>query len=59
MNWNFMSFWSVLQKDHVFKLALKSDDELFHVALYDWLLHNNLKDKLIEVGKQYNILFLK
>lgn len=48
-----------IQKDHVFKLALKSDDELFHVALYDWLLHHNLKDKLIEIKSPFLENYLK
>ena len=31
------------------KKALASDDELFHVALYDWLMEKGLKDRLLEV----------
>ncbi|XP_029645165.1 nuclear pore complex protein Nup155 [Octopus sinensis] len=48
-----------LQKEQVFKLALKSDDELFHVALYDWLLQNNLNDKLIEIKSPFLETYLK
>jgi len=32
-------------------LALRSDDELFHVTLYSWLISKNLQDKLVEVRK--------
>lgn len=30
--------------------CLRSDDELFHVALYDWLIDKGLKDRLLEVS---------
>ena len=33
----------------MFNLSLKSDDEMFHVALYDWLISRNLTEKLLEV----------
>lgn len=39
-----------LQKEEVFRMSLKSDDEMFHVALYDWFFHANLTEKLLEVG---------
>lgn len=29
--------------------CLSSDDELFHVALYDWLIDTGLKERLLEV----------
>ena len=29
--------------------CLKSGDELFHVALYDWLISKDLTDRLLEV----------
>ncbi|ESO88145.1 hypothetical protein LOTGIDRAFT_234706 [Lottia gigantea] len=35
-------------RNEVFLLALKSDDELFHVALYDWLFMANHSEKLLE-----------
>ena len=38
------------QKEEVFRLALKSDDELFHVSLYDWMFSMNLTEKLLTVG---------
>ena len=37
------------QSEEVFTLSLKSDDELFHVAMYEWLIHMNLTEKLLEV----------
>ncbi|KAJ8305762.1 hypothetical protein KUTeg_016307 [Tegillarca granosa] len=37
----------------VFRLALKSDDELFHVALYDWMFNSNLTEKLLEKNKNF------
>ena len=40
----------LLQAEEVFSLSLKSDDELFHVHLYDWLISKNLTEKLLEVG---------
>ena len=30
--------------------ALQTDDELFHVALYDWLVDQGLTERLLEVG---------
>ena len=33
----------------MFNLSLKSDDEMFHVALYEWLISRNLTEKLLEV----------
>ena len=37
------------QKAEVFRLVLRSEDELFHVSLYDWLFSMNLTDRLLEV----------
>lgn len=31
-------------------LALRSEDELFHVTLYSWLISVGLGDRLVEVG---------
>ena len=39
-----------LQQSEVFRLALRSEDELFHVSLYDWLFTMNMTDKLLEVN---------
>ena len=54
--WNFraliMCIFCVLicsQKAEVFRLVLRSEDELFHVSLYDWLFSMNLTDRLLEV----------
>ena len=42
--------WLMFQRDEVLQLALKSNDMLFHSALYDWLFSNNRSDKLLEVS---------
>lgn len=34
-------------------MSLKSDDELFHVALYDWFFNASLTEKLLEVHLLY------
>ncbi|XP_019645345.1 PREDICTED: nuclear pore complex protein Nup155-like isoform X1 [Branchiostoma belcheri] len=39
--------------DQMMRLALKSEDELFHVALYDWLVSTGLQDKLLEISSPY------
>ena len=41
----------LLQFNNMLTLCLRSDDELFHVTLYTWLLSHgvNMADKLIEV----------
>lgn len=31
-------------------LAQRSQDELFHIALYNWLIQADLTDKLLEVA---------
>ncbi len=30
-------------------MALRSDDELFHVTLYSWLISMQLEDRVVEV----------
>ena len=40
----------MFQKEEVLQLALKSNDMLFHSALYDWLFSTNRSDKLLEVS---------
>ena len=42
----------------MFRLSLKSEDELFHVSLYDWLFSMNMTDKLLEVFVLFRILFI-
>ena len=37
--------------EKVLRLSLKSDDEMFHVALYDWLISMELTEKLLEVRR--------
>lgn len=39
----------LLQAEEMFCLALKSDDQMFHIALYDWLICRNMSEKLLEV----------
>ncbi|KAL0183115.1 hypothetical protein M9458_022490, partial [Cirrhinus mrigala] len=34
-------------------LAQRSQDELFHIALYNWLIQADLTDKLLEVNSPY------
>ncbi|MBN3293527.1 NU155 protein, partial [Polypterus senegalus] len=35
------------------ELAQRSRDELFHIALYNWLIQADLTDKLLEVNSPY------
>ncbi|XP_060081127.1 nuclear pore complex protein Nup155-like [Ylistrum balloti] len=46
-------------KSDIFRLALKSDDELFHVALYDWLYSMNQTEKLLEIQSPFLEPYLK
>ncbi|KAK3089178.1 hypothetical protein FSP39_001520 [Pinctada imbricata] len=46
-------------KSEVFRLALKSDDELFHVSLYDWLFSDNLTEKILEIQSPFMEQYLK
>ncbi|XP_052776486.1 nuclear pore complex protein Nup155-like isoform X2 [Mya arenaria] len=46
-------------KNEVFRLALKSDDELFHVSLYEWLFNMNMTEKLLEIQTPFLEPFLK
>ncbi|KAI0209905.1 hypothetical protein LSAT2_005340 [Lamellibrachia satsuma] len=45
--------------EEVFRLSLKSDDELFHVALYDWLINKSLSEKLLEIQSPHLEDYLK
>lgn len=38
-----------LQFEQVLQLAQRSQDELFHIALYNWLIQADLTEKLLEV----------
>lgn len=40
-------------------LAQRSQDELFHIALYNWLIQADLTDKLLEVGHALCLTFPK
>ncbi|KAL5017128.1 hypothetical protein ScPMuIL_006717 [Solemya velum] len=46
-------------KADVFQLALKSEDELFHMALYDWLFSMNLTEKLLDIQSPFLEPYLK
>ena len=37
-------------------MCFRSDDELFHVTLYSWLLSVNLSERLVEVGSSLPVL---
>eukprot|EP00794_Sanderia_malayensis_P007706 gene7706-8543_t len=39
--------------EQTIKTALKSDDELFHVALYDWMMAKDMTDRLLEVTSPF------
>ena len=47
--WCFNTRFPVLQAEHIYNLALKSSDELFHVKLYEWMVSKDLTDKLMQV----------
>ena len=38
-------------------LSLQSDDELFHIHLYTWMMGANMSDRLVEVSV-YNVCSL-
>lgn len=37
------------QFEQILGLAQRSQDELFHIAMYNWLIQADLTDKLLEV----------
>ncbi|XP_048876664.1 nuclear pore complex protein Nup155 [Brienomyrus brachyistius] len=39
--------------EQVLQLAQRSQDELFHIALYNWLIQADLTEKLLEVNSPY------
>lgn len=39
--------------EQMLDLAQRSQDELFHIALYNWLIQADLTDKLLEVNSPY------
>ncbi len=44
----------VFQSEEMFDLCVRSEDEMLHVALYEWLIARNLTDKLLEV-RRWNV----
>ncbi|KAJ7634229.1 nucleoporin [Mycena polygramma] len=36
-------------RNHAYELSFSSDDEMFHSTLYDWLIHRQLADELLEM----------
>lgn len=51
--WCLMRIISCLQFEQMLDLAQRSQDELFHIALYNWLIQADLTDKLLEVQQRY------
>ena len=49
----------VPQVEEVFSLALRSSDEVFHIALYDWLIAKQLSEKLLDIQSPYLEPYLK
>ncbi|XP_022087297.1 nuclear pore complex protein Nup155-like [Acanthaster planci] len=45
--------------EEIMQKALASDDELFHVALYDWLIEKGLKDRLLQISSPYVEEYMK
>lgn len=39
----------LFQFEQMLDLAQRSQDELFHIALFNWLIQADLTDKLLEV----------
>ncbi|XP_071835712.1 nuclear pore complex protein Nup155-like [Apostichopus japonicus] len=39
--------------EDMMRKCLSSDDELFHVALYDWLIDTGLKERLLEISSPF------
>uniref|UniRef100_A0A0B7BCT5 Nucleoporin Nup133/Nup155-like N-terminal domain-containing protein n=1 Tax=Arion vulgaris TaxID=1028688 RepID=A0A0B7BCT5_9EUPU len=42
-----------IYREEMFQTALRSDDPLFHAALYDWLFATNNAHKLLEISTPY------
>lgn len=43
----------VFQLESLYSQCIKANDELFHMALYEWMVKNDLTDKLLQVCKHY------
>ncbi len=39
-----------VQVEEMFTVAVRTEDKMFHVALYDWLISQHLTEKLLEVS---------
>ena len=37
----------------ILNLGLQSDDQLFHVALYEWMVENNQFDRLLRIKSSF------
>jgi len=45
--------------EEVFRLLVRSDDEMVHVALYQWLIDNRFTDRLLSIQSPYLENYLK
>ena len=45
--------------DEVFAMCLQSEDQLFHIHIYEWLISHNLTEKLLEIQSPYLEPYLK
>jgi len=50
---------ALVYKEELLSAALRSDDPLFHAALYDWLFATNHAEKLLEVNTAYVEQYLR
>ena len=48
---------SEVARNHAYELAFVSEDEIFHCALYTWLIDRGLADDLLEVSGLHNLSF--
>ncbi|BFZ16747.1 hypothetical protein BsWGS_19786 [Bradybaena similaris] len=48
-----------LYREEMFQTALRSDDPLFHAALYDWLFAKNIAHKLLEINTPFVEQYLR
>jgi len=39
----------------LYRLSVKSQDELYHIRLYDWMINNNLTEELLQVHLSFFI----
>ena len=43
----------------LFERIIKSNDELAHVFLFDWMINNRMKDKLFQLNSPFLESYLK